>query len=116
MSAGKYSFCIEQGATLQKTIVYKDNSGNYVDLTGYSARMKIRPTTTSQDVYWSGTTETGELPFISEVSGTFLIFISATQSMDLDFDKGVYDLELYSGSFVTRLLEGNVNLSREVTR
>jgi len=116
MSAGKYAFCIEQGATLQKTIIYRDSSGAYVDLTGYNARMHIRPSPSSDEVYWSGSTATGELPFVSEPSGTLLIYISATQSMALDFDKAVYDLELYSGSFVTRLLEGNVSLSREVTR
>jgi hypothetical protein len=31
------------------------------------------------------------------------------------FDQAAYDLELYSGSFVTRIIEGKVQLSKEVT-
>jgi len=41
--------------------------------------------------------------------------MSATATAALDFDTGVYDLELVSGTEVTRLLEGIVTLSREVS-
>jgi hypothetical protein len=33
----------------------------------------------------------------------------------LTFDEAAYDLELYSASYVTRILEGKVKLSKEVT-
>jgi len=39
MAAGKYSFTIEQGSTVDFEITYKDSNGNPVDLTGYQARM-----------------------------------------------------------------------------
>jgi glycosyltransferase involved in cell wall biosynthesis len=43
MPAGKYTFIIEQGTTHEFTIVKKDSNGDAVDLTGYTARMQIRP-------------------------------------------------------------------------
>jgi hypothetical protein len=43
MAAGKYSFVIEQGSTVDFEIVYKDSNSNPVDLTDYQARMQIRP-------------------------------------------------------------------------
>ena len=42
MAAGSYSFTIEQGATTDFELVYKDSSGNPVDLTGYNARMQLK--------------------------------------------------------------------------
>ena len=42
MAAGKYSFTIEQGSTLDFEIQYKDSNNNPVDLAGYQARMQIR--------------------------------------------------------------------------
>jgi hypothetical protein len=52
-------------------------------------------------------------------SGTIGIYISAISSSLLDFDLASYDLEISSGSgncyTVTRLLEGKVKLSREIT-
>ena len=44
MSAGKYSFVIEQGATLSFEVQYKDSNDLPVDLTGYTGRLQIRST------------------------------------------------------------------------
>ncbi len=51
MSAGRYSFTIEQGATLDFELAYKDSSNNPIDLTGYQGRMQIRPSVGSDTVY-----------------------------------------------------------------
>ncbi|MCX7289503.1 hypothetical protein, partial [Janthinobacterium sp.] len=49
-------------------------------------------------------------------SGSIAIYISAVSSSMLNFDTGVYDLEISSGSFVSRILEGQIKLSKEITR
>ena len=51
MSAGKYSFLIEQGSTLDFEIAYKDSNGDPIDLTDYQARMQIRPSKSSDIIY-----------------------------------------------------------------
>jgi len=129
MAAGRYLLTIEQGATTDLLLEYKDSNGNPVDLTGYTASMQIRPSVDSSTVYLSLTQATGSdgtgLNFtpisasltLPRTSGSIGLFISATTSSGLSFTEGVYDIELESSTgVVTRLLEGNVKLSKEVTR
>lgn len=128
MSAGRYSFTIEQGATLDFELAYKDSSNNPIDLTGYQGRMQIRPSVGSDTVYTTlsssldddgtGLNFSGSDGLNPPTSGTIGIFISAASSSLLDFNEAVYDLELATGSqypIVTRLLEGQVRLSKNVT-
>jgi len=49
-------------------------------------------------------------------SGSIGIFISAPSASAFTFNTARYDLEITSGSVVTRILEGQVSLSQEVTR
>lgn len=125
MAAGKYSFIIEQGSTYQSELIYKDSAGEPIDLTDYSARMQIRPSPGSTTLYLtlsssigpdgSGLNLNGLNGTTPKTSGSIGIIISAYSSSLLTFDQAVYDLELYSGSFVTRIIEGRVQLSKEVT-
>lgn len=126
MAAAKYSFTIEQGATLDFQIDWTDNSGSAIDLTGYHARMQIRPQVESNQVYISlssslqadgtGLNLSGSNGITPLESGSIGVYISAYSSSLLDFGKAVYDLELVNGNYVTRLMEGYVNLSKNVTR
>lgn len=125
MAAGKYNLLIEQGATYQVELQYKDSNGIPVDLTGYSGKLQIRPSIGSPTAYLclssslnadgTGLNFSGSYGNNSPVSGTIGVYISAITSSMLTFNTGVYDLEIQSGSFVTRLLQGNVQLSKEVT-
>jgi len=128
MSAGRYSFTIEQGATLDFELAYKDSDNNPVDLTGYQGRMQLRPSIGSDIKYitlssslaadGTGLNFNGSDGLNPPTSGTIGIFISANSSSQLDFNEAVYDLELATGSefpIVTRLLEGQVRLSKNVT-
>jgi hypothetical protein len=52
-------------------------------------------------------------------AGTIVVALTATQTAAIDATPSgqyVYDLELVSGSTVTRLVEGNFLVSPEVTR
>ncbi len=128
MSAGRYSFTIEQGATLDFELAYKDSDNNPVDLTGYQGRMQLRPSagsdikyitlSSSLDADGTGLNFSGSDGLNPPTSGTIGIFISAASSSLLSFNEAVYDLELATGSefpIVTRLLEGQVRLSLNVT-
>ena len=128
MSAGRYSFTIEQGATLDFELAYKDSNNDPIDLTGYQGRMQIRPSVGSDTVYitlssslepdGTGLNFSGSDGLNPPTSGTIGIFISANSSSLLNFNEAVYDLALATGSeypVVTRLLEGQVKLSKNVT-
>ena len=125
MPAGKYNLLIEQGATFELELQYKDSNGVVVDLTGYSGRLQIRPSIGSPTAYLclssslnpdgTGLNFSGSNDSTPPSSGSIGVYISAITSSLLTFNTGVYDLEIASGSFVTRLLQGNVQLSKEVT-
>jgi len=128
MAAGKYNFTLEQGATIKFELQYKDSTGDPIDLTGYSGRMQIRPdyadNTKTSYLYLSssinedntGLNFSGSNGITSPVSGAIGVFISAVTSSTLNFDTAYYDIEIESGSVVSRLLQGTIKLSREVTR
>jgi hypothetical protein len=125
MPAGRYNLLIEQGATFTIDLQYKDSNGVAVDLTGYSGRLQIRPSIGSPTTYLclssslnpdgTGLNFSGSYGNTPPTSGSIGIIISAATSSTLTFNTGVYDLEIQSGLFVTRLLQGNVQLSKEVT-
>lgn len=128
MAAGKYSFTIEQGSTLDFEIQYKDPNSLPVNLTGFSGKMQIRsnfadnsPTTyitlsSSLAADGTGLNFSGSNGTTPPTSGSIGIYISATSSSAFSFQTARYDLEIASGDTVTRILEGQITLSKEVTR
>ena len=131
MSAGRYPLLLEQGTTIDFEFQYQDSNGTPVDLSGYGARMQIRPSVASTTVYLTlssslqpdgtGLNMSGSTPYKPPTSGTIGVYISSCTSSLFAFDEGVYDLEIYAPSAtgcptVSRLLQGPVKISKEVTR
>jgi hypothetical protein len=128
MAAAKYPFTIEQGVTTILEFQYKDADENPIDLTGYSGRMQIKsdyadnaPTTyatfsSSLNPDNTGLSFSGSNGTTPPTSGSIGLYISAATSSAFTFESAKYDLEIYSGSLVTRLVEGTIKLSKEVTR
>lgn len=131
MSAGKYSFLIEQGATTDFEIQYKDSSGNPVDLSEYCAAMQIRNAKLGDTLYATLTSSLGDT-YTKGVSSSFLslsgsdlstplasgsigIYIGHAVTNDFTFNEAYYDLEITSGSIRTRLIEGQVKNTEQVT-
>lgn len=121
MSNKKYDITIEQGANLDITTTWyssyneQSKTGTVVDITGYSARMKIKKKKEDTNELVELTDGNGGI-ILGGAAGTIQIVMTAAATTDLDFDKAVYDLELISGSgVVTRFLEGVVTLSKQVT-
>ncbi|WP_396180133.1 hypothetical protein [Flavobacterium sp.] len=116
MPAATYNFEIEQGATLARPIVWKDGNGVPVNLTGYSAKMQVRQNTSSQEVLLELSTANGKIT-ITPLTGTITLIFGAATTAAITWKRGKYDLELTSGDgTVTRLIEGDINVSREITR
>jgi hypothetical protein len=116
MAAGNYDLYMEQGATFSLVITWKDSSNTPINLTSYTARMQVRRTKQSTTVIVEASTTDGRI-VLGGALGTITVTIPATVTDDLDFGCGVYDLEVESsGGQVTRLIEGGVSFSKEVTR
>jgi hypothetical protein len=114
--AAKYSYEIEQGATfLPPLITWKDETGVAINLTGWTARMQIRPNVSSDTILVSLTTENGGIT-LGGIAGTIQLTMTADATAALTWADGEYDLELVNGAYVKRLLRGKVKVSKEVTR
>jgi zona occludens toxin (predicted ATPase) len=116
MAAAQYDFEVEQGATLLKPIVWKDSTGAAVNLTGYTAKMQVRRSVASDDVLLELSNANGTLT-ITPLTGTVTMVFSAATTAAIDWKRGKYDLELTAADgTVTRLIEGEITVSLEITR
>jgi tRNA A37 threonylcarbamoyltransferase TsaD len=109
--------CIFQGATFNQTLFYETGEPSApVNLAGYTAKMHIRSKPESKALILELSTDNGRI-ILNETTGSIRLFISASDSALLSVcDKAVYDLELTTGAITTRILQGNVIISPEVTR
>ena len=116
--AGLFNLVADQGSTFSRTIVWRDPAKTPIHLTGYTARMQIRPTTSSSTVTKELTTENGGIT-LGSTNGQIVLYISDEDMANIDEDKYVYDLELLgptANTYVYKVLYGNFVVRSEVTR
>lgn len=126
MIAGVYNITLEQGTTFYRLIdvmeptVLDPDVYEAFNLTGYTARMQIRRTIDSDTPMVSLTSPTVNGNGITVMDGANnAISINITDATTSLVDSsGLYDLEIIKTSTgqVSRLLQGTVTLSREVTK
>ena len=114
MTPGRYNMVCPQGSTFSQELTYSVDDVA-VDLTGYSARMKVKEKYTSSIAELDLTTENGAITLGGE-EGTILIEVSAEETAALIAKEYIYDLEIVTGENVTRLIEGKFIVTPEVTR
>ena len=118
MSAIQYKLTIEQGATFDQVVTVKTPAGAYKDLTGYSARMKVKesPGDTVALLSLTSPSSGGQGIDLGTTNGQIRIRIPAAVTAALSFYVAYYDLEIVAGTGeVTRVMQGQCILSREVT-
>ena len=115
MAAGTLNFTIEQGATFNLLLTWEiDNIP--VNITNWTARLQARVDVEDSEVILSLTTSNGGIT-LGGAAGTISLDQTATQTALLPAGTYVYDLELISAAgAVTRLVQGELNISPEVTR
>lgn len=118
MSAAQYDITIEQGASFRLSLRLRNSSGEYIDFTGYAARMQVRETKDAASAVLDLTSTGGDITLASD--GTVTVLVDATDTAALDVPSagyGYYDLEIESaGGEVDRWLEGRAFITAEVTR
>lgn len=109
---------VYQGATFKKEwAIYDSEDDSPYNLVGWTARMQIRAKKKSETPMIELTTENGGIVLDTTTDqSTITIYISAEDTASFS-SGGVYDLELIDEyRNVTRIMEGTVTLSTEVTR
>lgn len=135
MSAGIYSFVIEQGATTDFSFDWKDSDGNKVDLTNFEACMQLKTdysqsngttvltlTSSIGDIYkkdsGSAFLSVSGSDLVSPlISGSVGVYIGYDATTALTGSTYYYDLELTDTSIKHRyrLVEGEVKINKQVT-
>jgi len=117
MTAGIYNFTIDQGSQYTTTILYEDPSGNPINLTGYSAAMQLREQAAAPNPpSLSLTSGAGGGIVITPLDGQLDITMTTAQTGGLNARFYVYDLELTLSGVVTRIIQGQITVSAQVTK
>lgn len=116
MAAATDNLIIDKGATFKKTYVYQDSSRNPIDLTGYTAKMQIRPYIGSSTVIVELSTANGRIT-ITPSEGKIELELADEETVVISEHSGVYDLEIEDSSGnITKLVRGTVSFIDEVTQ
>ncbi|MFF4791844.1 hypothetical protein ACFY2M_19245 [Streptomyces sp. NPDC001276] len=107
LAAGSHDLLIEQGATFVQTYRILDDGFTW---DGWSARAQIRSAPAD-----SGALLLDLAPYLTVIGTDVRLAIPAAVTQTLTRN-GVWDLEMYKGSTVVRLLQGKAIVSLEVTR
>jgi len=112
----RHDITIRQGATFIWSITLEDENEQVLSLTSATARMQARVRLGDTDTLFSLTSGAGDIA-VDGTAGSVTVTIADTATDDYDFETGVYDLEVIeSDGTVLRVVEGVVELSKEVTR
>lgn len=113
MSAARYNLVIDQGSDFAVSMVISED-GTVKNLTGFNVRAQMRSSKNSTSVAAAFTCAITS----PASSGTISMSLPAATSSSLTAGRYFYDLELYTASdaTVTRLIQGDIDLTREVTR
>lgn len=105
----KVNLVVDQGATFETTINLTDDNGDLVDLTGYTGAGQIRKHYTSSNA-------TNITVTLGGANGTVTLGLSANATANLTAGRYVYDVELTNTGTVSRIFEGIVTVTPQVTR
>jgi hypothetical protein len=106
--ASKANLVIDQGSTYSVDVALRDENGDDLVTSGYTSRAQMRKHYTSSN----------SVSFTTAISnGNLTLSLSANQTSNIVSGRYVYDAEIIDSSgVVTRIVEGIVTVTPEVTR
>ena len=108
--ATKANLVIDQGTTYTTDLNLTDENGDPLNLSGYSANSQIRKHYTSSNSVAFST-------LIDANAGVITLSLTADQTANIVGGRYVYDVELTdSGNNISRIVEGIVTVTPQVTR
>ena len=138
MAAGKYSFTIEQGTTVDFEIQWTDSGSNKISLEGYEAAMQIKDTYGGTNVLTLTSSIGNNYELVRQKSGSAFLSVSGSGACDTPIASGslgiyigyentlaatmsaneyLYDIELTDTTTEkrTRLVEGTIFIAKAIT-
>jgi hypothetical protein len=106
----KVNLVVDQGATFETVLTLTQDNGDLIDLTGYSGTAQLRK-------HYTSSNSTSFTVTLGGANGTVTLGMSANTTANVVAGRYVYDVELVdSGNIATRLIEGIVTVTPQVTR
>lgn len=118
MGSNMHNFSLNQGSDYVIPLRLQDAAGTPLNLAGYSAQMQIRRTAGACQTIDDLSSE-GESPRIKIDAEAGKITLNFSHEITEKWPSGsmVYDIEITSpAGQITRILQGNISVSAEVTR
>ncbi len=138
MAAGKYSFTIEQGTTVDFEIQWTDSGSNKISLEGYEAAMQIKDTYGGTNILTLTSSIGNNYETVRQKSGSAFLSVSGSGACDTPIASGslgiyighehtvastmsaneyLYDIELTDTTTEkrTRLVEGTIFIAKAIT-
>lgn len=108
--ATKANLVIDQGSTFSADLNLTDENGDALLLSGYTANSQMRKwyTSVNATAVFSAS--------INVDSAVVTLSLSANQTSSITAGRYVYDVEISDGSSVSRIVEGIVTVTPQVTR
>jgi hypothetical protein len=108
--ATKANLVIDQGSTFSTDLSLTDENGDALALEGYTANSQIRKWYTSSNAAAIFTT------YISVPDGIITLSLTSNQTSNLVSGRYVYDVEINNEVTVSRVVEGIITVTPQVTR
>ena len=111
--AKSYDLNLTRGSDFSVRITVKDTGGDPFNLSGYTTTgvAKFRYGSSGALLNLGASIRTG-----FEASGHIDLSVTANNLTGIPVTQGVYDIEIYSGTYHEKVIKGYVNVFPEVTR
>lgn len=102
---------IDQGSTFQASVNLANDDETPIDVTGYTFKSQIRKS------YYS-TTSTANLnvTVVEAVNGKLVLSLPSDQTANIKAGRYLYDLKMTSGNTITRVIEGIITVTPQVSK
>lgn len=107
--ATKANLVIDQGTTFSTDLSLTDENGDALNLSGYTANSQIRK-------WYTSTNAVAFSASINVDSGVITLALTANQTANIASGRYVYDVEINNGSTISRVVEGIITVTPNVTR
>jgi len=108
--ATKANLVIDQGATFSTDLYLTNEGGVPLILDGYNANSQVRKWYTSTNPAATFTT------FVNAEISSITLSLTANQTSNLIAGRYVYDVEIDNGQTTSRIVEGIITVTPQVTR
>lgn len=115
-TVAKVDISIVKAATFRHKFTWQQVDGTPIDLTGYTAKMQIRPTLESSTVLVELSTANRRI-LMTPLLGVVELDLTAAYTAAITWKSGIYDIELTApDGDIINLVEGSATVSTKVTR